>query len=86
MAAPRKKSEPSALTWMDVRPDEYDALLAEKVTKLRERKDDLAGLGSLERFVVKRFMQPWSYRHDASYTTSSQSSKRTLNYVYQQLR
>ena len=29
MAAPRKKSEPSALTWMDVRPDEYDALLAE---------------------------------------------------------
>ena len=57
-----------------------------RVTKLRERKDDLAGLGSLERFVVKRFMQPWSYRHDASYTTSSQSSKRTLNYVYQQLR
>ena len=37
MAAPRKKSESSALTWMDVRPDEYDALLAEKVTKLRER-------------------------------------------------
>ncbi len=57
-----------------------------QVTKLRERKDDLAGLGSLERFVVKRFMQPWSYRHDASYTTSAQSSKRTLNYVYQQLR
>ena len=37
MAAPRKKSEPSALTWMDVRPVEYDTLLAEKVTKLRER-------------------------------------------------
>jgi hypothetical protein len=57
-----------------------------QVTKLRERKYDLAALGSLERFVVERFMQPWSYRHDASYTTSAQTSKRTLNYVYQQLR
>ena len=57
-----------------------------KVAKLRERKDDLSGLGGLERFVVERFMKPWSYRHDATYTTSVQAASRTLNYVYQQLR
>ncbi len=56
------------------------------VVKLRERKDDLSGLGGLERFVVERFMKPWSYRHDASYTTSARPESRNLNYVYQQLR
>ena len=38
-----------------------------QVKRLKERVDDLAKLGGLERFFVKRFAHPVSFRHTARY-------------------
>jgi hypothetical protein len=38
-----------------------------QATKLVKSRDDLASLGSMVRFVVERFMKPWTFEHDATF-------------------
>ena len=71
-----------------------------QVKRLKERVDDLAKLGRLERFFVARFAKPVSFRHDVRYLLKVPSSgpasepgqpdsgrkvKGRATYVFQQL-
>jgi len=61
---------------------------------LSSRKDDLGGLSKLERIIVRRFMQPWTFRYEkARFLLRHQPSGRQGTevrgegtYMYQQIR
>ena len=63
-----------------------------RAKRLVQRKDDLASLGALERFVVARLMQPWTYEYQSAYGIFEAADPHepvhqgSARYVYQQLR
>jgi hypothetical protein len=59
-----------------------------QATKLIKRRDDLGSLGSLVRFVVERFMKPWTFEHEATFRLGPPGgvpASGKTEYIYQRL-